>query len=83
MSDVFKERNQNNWISSLLTTLANDKIYQISDFLKIDEPVFGYILEKLEPKLRKNSIRRPIPPKTMLLVTLHFLAYGTNYHSLR
>ena len=82
-SDVFVRRDLDGWEATLLPTLQRDSIYSLSDFLRVDESIFNLMLDKLKPRLTKNSRRPSIPPRLRLLITLSFLASGSSYHQLR
>ena len=58
-SEVFLRRELEGIEATLLPILQNDSIYKLSDFLRIEESTFNLILEKLGPRLAKNSKRKP------------------------
>lgn len=60
-----------------------DKIYQLRDFLRMDESVLSEILSKIESRITQHSISPSIPADVRLLKTLSFQAEGTSYHQLR
>lgn len=57
-------------------------IYELKNFLRLDESIFYFILNSLAGKLTKKSIRTPIPADLRLLITFRFLATGDSFRSL-
>ena len=58
--------------------------YNFSNFLRLDEVKFDYLLALISSKITKqNTLMRPsIPAKSKLIVTLRFLASGESFTSL-
>ena len=70
---------------SLLTELHREDQSGYKNYLRITPDLFKEMVEKLSPRLRKQStfMREPIQVGLKLAVTLRFLATGNSYKSLQ
>ena len=55
------------------------------NLLRMDPTMFGQLLERVSPRIKKQDIRyrKSLEPGLKLAITLRHLATGETYHSLR
>ena len=82
VSTIFRYRETESFQSTTYQRLRSDTIYGLESFLRMNENSFKFILQKIQPLITAQSIRKPISAEHRLLITLKFLSSGDSFRSL-
>ena len=84
VSEWLQERQHQGAWDNLLPMLARTHQAQYRNTLRMDEALFDEILERIRPRITRQTTnwRQPVEPGLRLAITLRFLATGDSYASL-